>query len=296
MTKQTIPRSVGTHDGTFHADEVTACALLIHFDLVDADKVVRSRDMKLLEQCEYLCDVGGVYNPQKKLFDHHQAEYRDVLSSAGMVLQYLKDVNIMKAQEYDFFNNVLILGVDAHDNGRAPQLLGVATYSHIISNFTPAMRDAEASVQNAAFKEALEFSRGHLGRLWNRYQYMQSCSQIVSEAMQKSDECLLFECNIPWLELFFELGGGHHPAKFIIMPSNKQWKLQAIPPSLQDRMNVRCPLPLEWAGLLGKELKTVSGIPGAVFCHKGRFISVWENLQDALAALKYTLKNKRGPQ
>ena len=34
------PRSCGTHDGTFHADEVTACALLILFDLVDEDKVL----------------------------------------------------------------------------------------------------------------------------------------------------------------------------------------------------------------------------------------------------------------
>ncbi len=33
-----IPRSVGTHDGTFHADEVTACAFLLLFDLVDSNK------------------------------------------------------------------------------------------------------------------------------------------------------------------------------------------------------------------------------------------------------------------
>ena len=36
MEKDQIrPRSFGTHDGSFHADEVTACALLLLFDLID---------------------------------------------------------------------------------------------------------------------------------------------------------------------------------------------------------------------------------------------------------------------
>ena len=74
------------------------------------------------------------------------------------------------------------------------------------------------------------------------------------------------------------------------MPSGKHWKLRAVPPTLEERMKVRYPLPLEWAGLLGEELKRVSGIPGAIFCHKGRFISVWETKEDAMKALQYTLK------
>jgi uncharacterized UPF0160 family protein len=59
-------------------------------------------------------------------------------------------------------------------------------------------------------------------------------------------------------------------------------------------MSVRHPLPLEWAGLLGDELKKASGIDGAIFCHKGRFISVWETKEDALKALQIVL-DKRKP-
>jgi Uncharacterized conserved protein related to MYG1 family len=84
-----IKRSVGTHDGAFHADEVTACALLVVFDLVDEDKIVRTRDPSKLAECEYVCDVGGEYDPSRKLFDHHQADYVGRLSSAGMILHYL---------------------------------------------------------------------------------------------------------------------------------------------------------------------------------------------------------------
>src|SRR5262245_37911373 len=90
MNERKIKRSFGTHDGSFHADEVTACALLLLFDLIDRDKIVRTRDSMILGTCEFVCDVGGLYNPSKKLFDHHQAEYTGSLSSAGMILEYLK--------------------------------------------------------------------------------------------------------------------------------------------------------------------------------------------------------------
>jgi len=88
---------------------------------------------------------------------------------------------------------------------------------------------------------------------------------------------------------FFELGGKDHPALFVMMPAGGHWKLKGIPPSLDERMKVRLPLPVSWAGLLDAQLKKVSGIPGAIFCHKGRFISVWETKEDALKALDYVL-------
>ena len=106
------------------------------------------------------------------------------------------------------------------------------------------------------------------------------------------EECLIFEQSMSWLEGFFELGGSEHRARFVIMPSGKHWKLRGIPPTYEDRMSVRLPMPQEWAGLLEKDLKKVSGIEGAVFCHKGRFISVWETKKDAIEALEYTLKQE----
>jgi uncharacterized UPF0160 family protein len=284
------PRSFGTHDGTFHADEVTACALLLLFNLIDSDKIIRTRDLEALDACEYVCDVGGLYDPNAKLFDHHQAEYQGSLSSAGMVLLHLKETGIINEHAYTFLNQSLILGVDAHDNGRDLQMPGICTYSNVVSNFTPIPHDVSDEEQLAAFFEALNFAKGHLERLWNRYQYMESCRQVVADAMADDKECLMFDKAIPWLETFFELEGARHPALFVIMPSGKHWKLRGIPPSLDERMKVRVPLPKEWAGLLDEELKRVSKISGAIFCHKGRFISVWETREDALQALHKVLK------
>ncbi len=285
-----IPRSAGIHDGTFHADEVTACALLHLFNLIDSDKIRRTRDSNMLSQCEYVCDVGGIYDPDKKLFDHHQAEYKGKLSSAGMILLYLKDTGHLSLQDYNFFNNSLILGVDAHDNGVGPLLPGVCTYSQLISNFTPIKYDSLPETQYQAFMDAFHFAYSHLLRLWQRHKYVQSCKETVREVMQQMQECLIFEHSIPWMESFFELDGANHPAKFLIMPSGDHWKLRGIPPTLRQSMQVRIPLPEEWAGHLNTELKEITKIPGAIFCHKERFISVWKTKEDALEALKIVLK------
>lgn len=294
-----VKRSFGTHDGTFHADEVTACALLLLFDCIDMDKIVRTRDLASLDTCEYVCDVGGIYDPSRKLFDHHQVEYQGPMSSAGMILLYLKDQGRITDKVYDFFNGVLIRGVDSHDNGKDPQIPGLCTYSHVIASFTPVQQDADPSTLDASFRTAVNFSKDFLSRLLNRYKYTQSCRQLVNEAMNKYTDCLIFEKNIPWLESFFDLNGINHPAVFVIMPSDKHWKLRGIPPSYDQRMQVRVPLPEEWAGLLDEDLRKISGIPGAIFCHKGRFISVWETREDALEALKIVLslskKNKKSP-
>jgi uncharacterized UPF0160 family protein len=287
-----IPRSVGTHDGTFHADEVTACALLILFDLVDKDKVIRTRDPARLKICEYVCDVGGDYEPLQKLFDHHQFDYQGSFSSAGMILLYLKEEHIITAQEYDFFNHALIHGVDDHDNGKAPLIPGICSFSNVISNFAPIPYEVDEKTQNIAFTEALNFVIGHLKRLWDRYKYNQQCKAVVSKCMEKYSDCLIFDKGIPWQDSFFELGGEQHTALFVIMPSDHHWKLRGIPPNTEDRMSVRMPLPLEWAGLSEAELKKASGIEGSIFCHKGRFISVWETKEDALKALEYVLKKR----
>lgn len=291
MANHKTPRSFGTHDGTFHADEVTACALLLMFDLIDENRVVRTRDLAALEKCEYVCDVGGIYDPEKKLFDHHQAGYQGSMSSAGMVLRYLLDIGRLKPREYEFFNRSLVMGVDAHDNGKDPQIPGLCSYSHIIASYTPVEHDVDAATLDAAFHVALKFARDFLHRIWHKHIYTLSCRQIVAAAMKKNTECLIFDQNIPWQECFFELGGVDHPALFVVMPSeNNHWKLRGIPPTYEERMKVRVPLPEEWAGLLDEELKRVSGITGAIFCHKGRFISVWETREDALAALQAVLE------
>lgn len=279
-------RALGTHDGSFHADEVTAAALLVVFNRVDRDKIVRTRDEKLLDACEYVCDVGNIYDPSRKRFDHHQVDYTGQMSSAGMVLLYLWKQEIIDERKYNFLNQSFILGVDAHDTGRVILEPGVATFSQIIANFVPPDYDAPDTEMRHAFDQALDFVIGHVHRLMERYDYVQQCREVVVKAMSKRGVALIFDKAMPWMDVFFEMDGEHHPAQFVVMPSGSHWKLRGIPPNSRDKMGIRSPLPEKWAGLRDEQLQKETGIPGAIFCHKGRFISIWETKDDALAALK----------
>lgn len=284
------PRSFGTHDGTFHADEVCACALLVVFDLIDTKAVIRTRDLTLLEKCQYVCDVGGVYDPKSLRFDHHQQQYTGEKSSAGLVLSYLRDTGVINKSLYQLLQDALIMGVDAHDIGRYTPERGVCTFSQVISNFAPFDYEASEKEWNESFYAALHFTIGHLKRLLERHYNQIAAREEVKRVMQNSSDLLVFEKSLPWLENFFSLGGKEHKARFVIMPSSGNWKLRGIPPSLSERMQVRLPLPHSWGGLMDGELEKASGLQGAVFCHKGLFISVWKTKEAALLAYQKAIE------
>lgn len=271
---------------------MSACALLFVFGQIERDRIVRSRDPEKLANCEFVCDVGGVYDATIKRFDHHQLEYEGEFSSAGMILKYLADEKIISKSLYDFFNRAAVIGIDAHDNGKVMQKEGVCTFSHVIAGFVPVEYSASNEAQNAAFSRALDFAIGYFERLKNRYDYIEACGDKVAKAMEPNEEILLFDEALPWVEKFFDHGGETHPALFVVMPSGEHWKLRGIPPNTKDKMGVRVPLPEEWAGIRDDALRQASGIEGAIFCHKGRFISIWETKEDALKACKQVLERR----
>ncbi len=59
-----------------------------------------------------------------------------------MIWLYLKEQKIVDEATYDFFNRSLILGVDAHDNGRVTPEIGTCTFSQVVTNFVPPVYDA----------------------------------------------------------------------------------------------------------------------------------------------------------
>jgi uncharacterized UPF0160 family protein len=287
-----VPRSFGVHDGSFHADDVTACALMLYFELIDRDKILRTRNYDRLDTCEFVCDVGGIYDPSKKRFDHHQATYLGSMSSAGMIWEYLHSEKIINDEIFEYFKERFIHGVDEVDNGIRFPPYGHADFSSVVATFTPVSYDATDEDMDDAFFEAVDFVLQYIEKMVQKFNYLEKCKETVGQVMHVMQECLIFDKKMPWLEPFFALGGEQHPAEFVIMPAGNHWKLRGVPPSYEKRMEVRRPLPERWAGKIREELKEESKIDGAIFCHKGRFISVWKTKEDALKALKFVLGNK----
>jgi uncharacterized UPF0160 family protein len=63
---------IGTHDGSFHCDEALACALLRMLPEYAHAPIIRSRDEGVLAECAIVVDVGGVFDVNRRRFDHHQ--------------------------------------------------------------------------------------------------------------------------------------------------------------------------------------------------------------------------------
>ena len=78
MGSSSSPPTIGTHNGSFHCDEALGVALLRRTQEFADAKVVRSRTPEVLDKCDVVIDVGGVYDPAAKRFDHHQKEFNDV--------------------------------------------------------------------------------------------------------------------------------------------------------------------------------------------------------------------------
>jgi uncharacterized UPF0160 family protein len=286
------PKSCAIHDGTFHADEVVATVLLTIFEQIDEDKIVRTRDLGKIEKSQFVCDVGGIYDPSIKRFDHHQMDYEGSLSSAGMVLLFLKEETIISEKLYKYLNENVVMGIDAHDNGKSTCQFGTFHLSNCISCFNPIDYNVDDKERNIAFFKAFHFTKEIFQNIVAKYHYNESCMDAVKKAMSQRTDCLVFDQALSWQECFFELGGEDHPALFVIMPADGHWKLRAIPPNIKNRMQMRKPLPKKWAGLSSEELRRASGVEGAIFCHKGQFISIWKTKESALKALEKVIKRR----
>lgn len=92
-----VIRRIGTHSGTFHADEVTGMMMLKNFvtEFQNAE-IIRTRDPAILSTLDLIIDVGGEYNRQLRRYDHHQKgfsetfsdQHKTKLSSAGLIFKH----------------------------------------------------------------------------------------------------------------------------------------------------------------------------------------------------------------
>eukprot|EP00919_Chromeraceae_sp_WS-2016_P045117 GHVR01107543.1.p1 GENE.GHVR01107543.1~~GHVR01107543.1.p1 ORF type:complete len:111 (+),score=16.77 GHVR01107543.1:49-381(+) len=93
MSKITIV----THDGRFHCDDAMAIAMLNRIPEFANFELVRTRDAGIIDRADVVVDVGGIFDHEKKRYDHHQRGFNEVfgvkhftrtkLSSAGLVFK-----------------------------------------------------------------------------------------------------------------------------------------------------------------------------------------------------------------
>jgi len=76
---ESSPKFIGTHDGTFHCDDVTACFMLKQLDRFKNHDIVRTRDPEKLARAEIVVDVGSELNIDALRLDHHQRSFNQTI-------------------------------------------------------------------------------------------------------------------------------------------------------------------------------------------------------------------------
>ena len=275
---------IATHDGNFHADDVFSVAALK--SIFPSFKLIRTRDLELIGKADIVVDVGGEYDSDTDRFDHHQRggagerENGIPYSSFGLIWQKY-GLEICQGNQ-DVANAVdagLVSTIDAIDCGHVKGVSEGISLSQTISMFNPTWQ--EDSHFDTCFDEAVDFASVVLTRFIASANGGISAKAIVAEAIDKAEDprVIVLEKYTPWKRTVHALS---EEALYMIYPSQTgQWRIQTVPVepgSFEDRKS----LPERWAGLSDNELKEVTGIDDAMFCHNGLFIAGAESFESTM--------------
>jgi uncharacterized UPF0160 family protein len=275
-----------THNGKFHGDEIFALGVLklIYPDL----EIIRSRDEKLFSEADLLIDVGTKFD-NKKYFDHHQPDFSEKrkngipYASAGLIWKKFYN-KITNEKVFEYLDKKIFQFIDADDSGiKTFEDTKCKTYT--IGDIIDSMNNFEKS--DESFFEVLNFVIKLLSNEISRAEKLFEAEKIISEKLNTSKDYIVLEKFIPWKEWL----AGNSKIKFVIYKNedNNNWSSYSNYSKLTgyERM---MHFPEEWAGLTDKNLEKKTGVKGAVFCHKQRFICVAKTKEVAIELTKKALK------
>jgi uncharacterized UPF0160 family protein len=287
-------QTIVTHSGSFDPDDVLAVASLQLYLGIDNVEIIRSREKNIINQANWAIDVGGYYNPVTHRYDHHQngvpkRENGVPYSSFGLVW---KDFGEAICGSNDIAKQIekrLVYPIDAADNHMTvslPNHLDLLPFEFfdIIDAFKPVWGSDETF--DKEFLQAVEFGRWLLLRMIAHARGKTALQKMIENVYNRVDDksILTFEEPIARHALV-----DYKEVKVVVSPvyanDVNHWMAVAIPQQDCSFEN-KVLFPEAWSGLANEELATISGIDGAIFCHKERYIFVAKTKQAALEASK----------
>ncbi|KAK6250790.1 hypothetical protein SCA6_004795 [Theobroma cacao] len=323
------PKRVGTHNGSFHCDEALACFMIRLTNKFSNAQIVRTTDSQVLENLDAVVDVGGVYDPTRDRYDHHQRGFEQVfghgfttkLSSAGLVYKHYGAEIIAKVLQLDVQHpNVSRLflavyknfveavdaignGINQYDTDQPPRYVNSTGLSFRVGrlNLDWVDPDQSSEKENEAFQHAMTLTGSEflenihfLAKSWLPARSIVMECLSARNDIDSSGEIMVLTRPCPWKLHIFELEEElkvETSIKYVIYLDDRSenWRVQAIAVS-PGKFESRKPLPLPWRGLEGNKLSEVAGIPGCVFVHMSGFIAANKSFGGALAMARASLK------
>ncbi|XP_039602746.1 UPF0160 protein MYG1, mitochondrial [Polypterus senegalus] len=323
-------KKIGTHNGTFHCDEVLACFLLKQLPEYQDAKIIRTRDPKLLAECDVVVDVGGEFESEKHRYDHHQRSFNETfqslcpekrwvtkLSSAGLVYLHFGHRILTQLLEgtaaddqavqvlYDKLYENFVEEIDAIDNGISqfdgePRYAMTTNLSARVGHLNPRWNDMDQDTESG-FQKAMEMvGKEFRDRLDFYFKSWLPARSLVEEAIRKrtevdaSGEIVVFsKGGCPWKEHLLNLEKElvvEPPIKYVLFADQNGQWRVQCVPDGLNTFENRLSLPEAWRGLRDEKLSTISGIPGCIFVHSGGFIGGNQTKEGALEMARRALK------
>lgn len=275
------PLTVVAHDGTFHTDDVFACATL---SLAFKDReleIVRTRDEETINEADVVVDVGGIYDAAAMRFDHHQKGGAGIrengipYASFGLVW---KEYGVQLAGNEDsakFIDEQLVQGIDGADNGVLNKVADNGIYCYSVIDIISAMRPTweEHGSTDEAFMEAVNVAVTILERMLAHAASYTHAQVILETAYDNAPNKQIIEIGKEYPGWYEVMANHPEPLFVIYQREDGHWSAKAVRITPAE-FAARKAFPEAWAGHRDEELQAISGVPDAIFCHNGRFIAV----------------------
>lgn len=284
-----------THNGSFHADDIFACATLC---LVleknnEEFEIFRTRDEEITNSSDYVFDVGGIYDPGKNRFDHHQiggagnrsfGEIEIEYAACGLVWKKF-GIELCESQKVaDLIDKRLFAPIDAGDNGFDLVLnkYEVTPYliQHAMQSMRPTWREKDFN-EDEMFLKSVRIAKEILSREITQAEDGVLAENLVISIYNDTQDkrIIILDQNYPYE---YTLHNFSEPLFVIHFKENsKQWIVRAVredPKTFKNRKN----FPKSWAGLRDEELQQITGVKDAIFCHRNLFLAVAKTKEGAI--------------
>jgi len=290
-------KTLGTHSGKFHADDVMATAILRL--LLGDIKVTRTRDENILEKLDLVYDIS------LGEFDHHQLnkEIREnniPYAACGLIWREFGSRVIQKFNSkfdkndinsiFDYVDKNLVQGIDATDNGMDIKSdIKVTSISDIIQNFNPTWDSNDS--KDEAFEAATLYATDVIKRMISKQVSVIKARIIVNEAFQNRniDEIMVLKNGCPWLQQLLKIDINNE-VLFVISPgdNNEEYNIQTVKKNA-DTFEARKDILESIRGKSSEEINSIIKIDDAIFCHKAGFIASTKSMESALKIAKLSL-------
>jgi uncharacterized UPF0160 family protein len=288
-------KSIVTHNGSFHADDIFACAVLsLYLEKKQQPfRITRTRDEDVINAADYVIDVGGVYDDEKNRFDHHQSggagkrENGTPYASFGLIWRKFGPQLLENEETVIDIDRRIAQPIDAIDNGISisePTDCGLCDYGTygIIGAYQNTWREAgDVSMQMKNFLKLVDFFKDVITREIERSAHRLEMFDIIQNIYDTSENKEILE--VPYhvtVGSLIKVLDKHKEVMFIVCKSNTNWKALAMRKEACSFEN-RKSLPASWGGKRGSDLVIETGVKDALFCHNALWMAVAESKEGA---------------